>query len=295
MTIAACYVCSDGVVFGSDSTWSVPVPVADGESESSTRYFAYGQKILEIGEGSTLGIVIWGLVLLKDLSFRTLVARLADDLQQKPATSMEEVASRCTDLFRREYESIYHDERQEASKLQQITQRNKDDDERFLDLKEAYRGGFCIGGHVLTDRVPKAFEIGYDVTMPAPKGPTPLSLGSLKMWGSPNLMSRILVGVDVKLLKAIAESGKWQGTLEDLFDIVRTESSLAQPANLPIREAVDWVHATLETTVKVTKFTHLPPICGGPIDLAIITTDRPFRWVRRKKLSAAIQQLSRES
>jgi hypothetical protein len=57
---------------------------------------------------------------------------------------------------------------------------------------------------------------------------------------------------------------------------------------------VDWVDATLETTVKVMKFTHLPPICGGPIDLALITTDRPFRWARRKKMSSAIKRLSPE-
>jgi hypothetical protein len=107
-------------------------------------------------------------------------------------------------------------------------------------------------------------------------------------------MSRVLLGVDARLINAIATSGKWQGTLDDLAEIVAQQCSLAQPANLPIREAVDWVDATLYTTIKATKFTHLPPVCGGPIDIAVITTDRPFRWVRRKNFSSAIHQPSPE-
>jgi hypothetical protein len=47
MTIAACYVCSEGVVFGADSTWTVPIECAEDEGvEIRERYFNYGQKIL---------------------------------------------------------------------------------------------------------------------------------------------------------------------------------------------------------------------------------------------------------
>jgi len=36
------------------------------------------------------------------------------------------------------------------------------------------------------------------------------------------------------------------------------------------------------------KSAHLAPVCGGPIEIAVITTDRPFRWVRHKLLGEAI-------
>jgi hypothetical protein len=107
-------------------------------------------------------------------------------------------------------------------------------------------------------------------------------------------MNRMVIGSDAALLRAISESEKWTGSYEELVGIVAAQSSLAQPTNLPVREAIDWVNATLYTTVKVTKFTHLPPICGGPIDIAVVTTDRLFRWVRRKQLSSGTHDLSLE-
>jgi hypothetical protein len=57
---------------------------------------------------------------------------------------------------------------------------------------------------------------------------------------------------------------------------------------LPIREAIDWVHASIYATIKMMKFSHLPPVCGGPVEIAVITTDKKFRWVRHKRFDAAI-------
>lgn len=44
------------------------------------------------------------------------------------------------------------------------------------------------------------------------------------------------------------------------------------------------------TTIQNMKFSHLAPVCGGPVEIALITGDRPFRWVRHKRLDAAIRQ-----
>jgi len=42
------------------------------------------------------------------------------------------------------------------------------------------------------------------------------------------------------------------------------------------------------TINKAMKFSHMAPVCGGPVEIAVITTDRKFRWVRHKKFDAAI-------
>ena len=65
-------------------------------------------------------------------------------------------------------------------------------------------------------------------------------------------------------------------------------TSCAPPGVLPIREAIDWVHASIYTTIKGIKFSRFDPVCGGPIEVAVITTDRRFRWVRHKGLDAAM-------
>ncbi len=85
----------------------------------------------------------------------------------------------------------------------------------------------------------------------------------------------------------IFQSTKWTGSEKDLLDLVQA-SCLGQPRDLPIREAIDWVHASIYTTIKMLKFSHIAPVCGGPVEIAAITTDRKFRWVRHKSFDAAI-------
>jgi hypothetical protein len=63
-----------------------------------------------------------------------------------------------------------------------------------------------------------------------------------------------------------------------------------EPLILPIREAIDFVHACVSSTIKAMKFSSLAQICGGPIEIAVITTDRRFRWVRHKDWDVAIAE-----
>ncbi len=91
------------------------------------------------------------------------------------------------------------------------------------------------------------------------------------------------------MVAAILASGKWVGTPADLDGIIGRHK-LVHPATVPIREAIDFTHACLLTTIKAMKFSNLPRLCGGPIELAVITTDRAFRWVRHKEWDSAIRE-----
>ena len=96
MTIAACYVSPEGIVLGADSTTTVNVP-------GNAHYFNHAQKLFEIGEDSTLGIVAWGLGGLVINSHRYLIARLGDSLKGNPVAAVPDVAVRWADLFYKEY------------------------------------------------------------------------------------------------------------------------------------------------------------------------------------------------
>ena len=61
MTIAACYVSAEGVVFGADSTSTMYVPRPGLKSDGIEHHYNYAQKIFEIGHDSTLAITMWGL------------------------------------------------------------------------------------------------------------------------------------------------------------------------------------------------------------------------------------------
>ena len=70
MTIAICYVSPEGIVLGADSTSSAVV------SPGGFHYFNFNQKLFEVGEDSTVGVLTWGLGGLGEMSHRRMLADL---------------------------------------------------------------------------------------------------------------------------------------------------------------------------------------------------------------------------
>jgi len=95
-------------------------------------------------------------------------------------------------------------------------------------------------------------------------------------------------GVEAGKSCATVESGKWVGTDAELVAIVNSHQLHHGP--VPMRDAIDFIHTCIFSTIKAIKFSNLPQICGGPIELAVITTDRNFRWVRHKTWDTAVTQ-----
>jgi hypothetical protein len=289
VTIAACYLSAEGVVFGADSTTTMtvlgPGPVPFG----SPHHFNYAQKVFQIGEDSTLGMTMWGLGNLEHSSYRTMIARFSDLLVAQPAQTMADVADRWNTFFWSAYSTEFAQLIQRVQQLLGQATRTPDEESELLQLRQIFSGGFCVGGHLLHDRTPQAFETQYSPDLTAPAVIQPLQVGTPRFWGVPNLMERLLYGVDYGVVEAILQSGKWTGSQSDLFSLIQP-FFLGQPLHLPIREAIDWIYAAINTTIKAMKFSHLPPVCGGPVEVALITTDRRFRWVRHKRLDSALDQ-----
>lgn len=287
MTIAACYLSAEGVVFGADSTTTMFVSGIGPGAPGSEHHYNFAQKVFQVGENSTLAMTMWGLGNLRTVSYRTLIAQFADSLVGQGAQSMADVANRWNQFFWTAYSTELGQFLQRAQQLQGQPTRTSAEDVELGLLLRAFSGGFCVGGYLMNDRTPAAFQILYDPTLTSPGPIDPLAAGSTRFWGCPNLINRLIFGLDESLFSTILRSGKWTGSDQDLFDLIRP-CCLGQPFDLPIREAIDWVHASIYTTIKTMKFSHMAPVCGGPVEIAVITTDRKFRWVRHKKFDVAI-------
>jgi len=275
MTIAACYVTPEGVVLGADSTASAMLA-------GGFHYFNYNQKVFEVGEPEqgTLGLVTWGLGSLGPKSYRTLLAKLSDSLLKTAPVSVQDAAQRWIDIVWADYSPVTA----YCKQLDAKSPRTPQEDEELEQLKRGLFVGFCMGGYTLPNRTPEAFSISFD---PLLGKPVPVTIGmTWGFWGAPNMIGRLVNGCDDALRNSILGSGKWNGTAADL-DALIDQCRLATPY-LPIRDAIDFVHACIASTIKAMKFSTLAQICGGPIELAVITTDRRFRWVRHKEWDAAI-------
>jgi hypothetical protein len=232
---------------------------------------------------------MWGLGNLGDVSYRTLIAQFADMLALQGAQSLALVAEAWSRFFWEVYAAKFASILQRVQHLLAQTTRTPDEEDDLAFYRSTLSGGFCLGGYLQHERVPGAYVVPYDPTLASPAPVEPLGYGTTRFWGCPNLMERLVYGVDFDVYASILRSGKWNGTPRELAAIIQPHH-LGQPADLPIREAIDWIHASIYTTIKTMKFSHLDPVCGGPVEIAVITTDRPFRWVRHKRFDAAIAQ-----
>ncbi len=294
MTIAACYLSPEGVVLGADSTSTYNTP-------SGPHYFNHGQKIFEVGEPNTgtLGIATWGLGGLVVSSHRFLIAALADGLKSKKPKSVLDVAERWSAHFWKAYTTALAADIQACKDLNAkspyiaVAQvpapnaRTKDEEAKFRTLRDGLGVGFCIGGYVLPDRTPAAYQIAFDPLADGPK-PAAIPMGTQRFWGAPNIIARLLHGCDENLRKGLLSSGKWNGTEADLDEILKKQRLSHPPA--PMRDAVDFTYTCILSTIKALKFSEYAQTCGGPIEIAVITVDRPFRWVRHKTWDAAITE-----
>lgn len=291
MTIAMCYLSPEGVVLGADSTSSAPIAFG-------YHYLNYNQKLFELGEGSTVGVLTWGLAGLSIASYRTLLALLSDDLKNNAPKDVKEIADRWARQFWAVYSSdpqlkpylaIYqtlkgkprHDPQDPAS-------RTKDEEQKFNEIAISLPVGFCIAGYWLPDRSPSAFEVIFGPSLTAPPEPVQLRIGGYFSWGVPNMITRLIDGADPSLIWRIMNSGKWSGSAADLKVLI-DQCRLAHPL-LPIRDAIDFVYSCIFSTIKAMKFSTLSQVCGGPIEVAVVTSDRRFRWVQHKEMNAAIME-----
>jgi hypothetical protein len=322
MTIAACYLSSEGIVLGADSTASWLVD--SGGGLSGYHYFNHNQKIFELGENATVGVLTWGLGSLGPKSYRTLLASLSDDLQKNaPSKGVAEVADRWCTNFWQEYQTDLKPAIQRCNDLNAKAaymaspatpapvpgpapsagtaptlaatvvpaapaMRTEAEEREFRTLKTGLVAGFCVAGYWLPDRTTTAFELIFDPLAPKP---TPKQIPTLHygFWGAHNLMKRLIWGGDDSLRADILASGKWSGNPAELDKVF--EKQRLGHAILPIRDAVDFVHTCIYSTIKALKFSSLPQICGGPIELAVITSDRRFRWVRHKTWDSALLEI----
>lgn len=292
MTIAVCCLTPEGVVLGADSTASVMVP------EGGFHYLNFNQKLFQIGETGALGGLTWGMAGFGSQSHRTQFALLADDLAATPAAGVEACASRWVDRVWPVYSTSVADEIRICRDLHHKLKhddtapispqmRTKQEEQLYLQLRLGLVAGFCIAGYDPRDRIPMAFEILCDPLQDKPK-PRAIPMGDTRCWGVPKIFGRLVSGIDTDLKQEILSCGSWSGTPAELDKII-AKHQLYLPF-LPIRDAVDFVHACIFSTIKIIKSSHLSQTCGGPIELAVITTDRPYRWVRHKEWHAAIME-----
>jgi hypothetical protein len=264
VTIAAAYLVSEGVVFGADSSTTVFHRSPEGGS-GVLQILSHAQKVFEVGENSRLGVCTWGAGSIGNISHRTIIARLADEIREDATVQdAAEVLGSIVDPLVKEAGG------------------------EFV--------GYYLGGWNAKTHEPSCFKIEVSGER---KTIEPLALGLCSFSGNPNFFIRVFRGFDPQLSENLRKELRLllpPETIPENFDQIFSQAfegaaaplAAAGYRDLPIREAIDFIYAHLHITIKATKLKFGAPACGGPIEIGFVSTDRHFRWVRHKSFSSAI-------
>jgi len=293
MTIAICFRTPEGVVLGADSATTYPM------GEAGERYLNHSQKVFQVDDEGSMGIVTFGSMGLGDTSIRTLIARLGDRFRNedtRPKTVREAafwlqcmVSNEVQTTFRRDKWRLLEIADKVAAGLP-IAPRDAKFVQETMVLAQTFLAGFYVGGRDQDDREPTLYTCFVRVTGTA-EPPMMTGFGWV-MNGATQIPLRLLRGWNADLLAAVlgakdaSKTPFWKGSAQDLRDALASLEMSVNP-HMPIREAVDFVHSMITMTAKAVKFGQLPPSVGGPAEVAVITSDRPFRWIRHKGFDSA--------
>lgn len=264
MTIAAAYLVSEGVVFGADSSTTISVRTPDGGG-GVVQLLSHAQKVFEVGENSRFGVCTWGAGSVGDVSHRTIIARLADEIKEN--ITVKDAAEALGGMVAPLVKGAGVD---------------------FV--------GYYLGGWNPKTHEPACFKV--EVTPNGSKVDA-LALGLCSFSGMPFFFTRVFRGFDPRLsqnlreeIKRLLPPGGVPTDFDNIFDQAFKKASdpliAAGHKDLPIREAIDFIHSYLHITVKAMKFSFGAPSAGGPIEIGFVSTDRRFRWVRHKSFASAI-------
>lgn len=271
MTIAAAYLTSEGVVLGADSATTVAATVRGGTGAGVVQLLNHAQKVFEVGEPgqSRIAICTYGFGLLGKTSHRTIAARLAGKIDNEQ-TTIEDAAKMLIEVV----EPLVAEH-----------------------LPDGQLVGYFVGGHNPVTHDPACSQVVFESGKPVHVESMPI--GEVRFTGAPDVFHRIFRGYDQTLPRVLREEllkaipglpDTFEESFGQVFESVAARLVSAGTQDIPIREAIDYVDTYVRVTIKAFKFRYGAPVCGGPIEVGFVTTDRPFRWARHKPFTSAVQE-----
>ena len=120
--------------------------------------------------------------------------------------------------------------------------------------------------------------------------------------GQTDVISRIVLGFDFRMgnVRFIREAEQKLGQKE-IFKQLRSLEYVIQWGTMTLQDAVDFCVLMIQTTSAIQRFSDgiiadpggMPGV-GGPIDVAVITPDKGFVWINKKKLKVGEIELDLE-
>ena len=102
-------------------------------------------------------------------------------------------------------------------------------------------------------------------------------------YGQTGTLIRLIKGYDLVSLDELIKRGADKAIIQQWVNDNASEMRLIFDG-MPIQDAVDFADYAVQVTIGAFRFMAGPPLCGGNIDIAVITP-AAFHWAKRKQWS----------
>lgn len=265
MTIVVAVKVNDGLVLAADSALAIQGRVA-GQPSGILKTYDYGRKLSHIKD-YPMGTLTWGTALLGSRTIESLISEFEFGLpsakdEQVKGFQIKDIAEQLREFLLQRYQDQYG--------------------------QLALDGGLPSLG-VLTSGYSDVQYFPEQYLFEFPSIPELQTRRPNKENGDPNFgadwfgltdaITRLIKGADLQLTQSVAE--KCGIAQEEAWQLLSQHEYPIVFEGMPLQDAIDLAIYLVQMTIGRYRFVAGAPLCGGPVDVAVITP-RGFNWVYRK-------------
>ncbi|MCD6282622.1 hypothetical protein J7J84_03315 [bacterium] len=266
MSICVSVRVAEGLVLAADSA-NVLLGILGPEQKTPSiiQTFEYANKVCQIGN-LPIGVMTWGNAAIEDRTVQSLIMECeyeCEDMLKKRDYSVRTVAEKLLTFIRKRYAKAYPGTPEEQTPPL----------------------GILVGGYsyrqFYSELYTYTFPSSKDMEAVRPdKADGSPSFGT-NWFGSGEALTRLIKGFDPQVLDDLAHHGIDRDTIETWAGKAAGELPLIFDG-MPLQDAIDFANFAVQVTIGVCRFRVGPPVCGGDVDIAVITPGK-FHWAQRKQ------------
>jgi hypothetical protein len=269
MSIVVAAKVGEGLVLAADSATSIILQSSDGPAKIGN-IFLYTRKLLHLKD-YPIGILTWGLGSIGQRSIESLVKEYEDG---KPSIS---------DKSSNNYDPDYqYDVQAISEELRKFLCGYYERMYENVKVESQIPLGMYVGGfsrrRFFADEY--AFVIPFDTASQnvSPALPDGSPTFGAHSFGLNDAITRFTHGYDERLEDVLKSKGFDQNAIQEILEPLQYEITFS---GMPLQDAIDFAVSLVQLTIARYRFVIGPQVCGGEIDVAVLT-NRYFNWVHRK-------------
>jgi len=265
VTICVSVRVAEGLVLAADSAVMLEgrLKTPQGEATGVLQTFEFGNKVARFKD-YPIGIMSWGMGSISDRSIQSLImeCEYAHPTQQdNPKYTVKSVADALLEFLRPRYDGAYPP---------------KDKRPRL---------GLLVGGYsageFFADQYVYEFPTSSEWQIVRPNKPDGCPSFGANWYGQRDALVRLVKGYDEGGLNELLKRGADKAIVQKWVDDNVSELPLVFDG-MPLQDAIEFANYAVQVVIGRFRFALGPPLCGGDIDIAVITPSA-FQWAQRKQ------------